>query len=91
MEGVGEAEVRRGLAELERKQLIRPARLSAVEAEAEWPAWPGCPPPAGSESPTSGEATHGRRRQDCQDDHDLASGLEDIVRASVPALLSRCA
>ena len=40
MEGVSEEEeVRRGLAQLERKELIRAARLSAVEDEAEYSFW----------------------------------------------------
>jgi hypothetical protein len=39
MEGSAEDEVRRGLAELERKELIRAVRLSAVEDEAEYSFW----------------------------------------------------
>ena len=39
MEGVGRDEVGRGLAELERKELIRAARRSAVEDEAEFSFW----------------------------------------------------
>jgi tetratricopeptide (TPR) repeat protein len=39
MEGAGEAGVRGGLAQLERKELIRAARRSAVEDEAEYSFW----------------------------------------------------
>ncbi|HET7517248.1 MAG TPA: AAA family ATPase, partial [Actinomycetes bacterium] len=39
MEDVGEEEVRRGLAQLERKELIRAVRQSAVEEEAEYSFW----------------------------------------------------
>jgi tetratricopeptide (TPR) repeat protein len=39
MEGVGEEEVRRGLEQLERKELIRAAGRSAVEDEAEYSFW----------------------------------------------------
>ena len=39
MDGLGEEEVRHGLARLERKELIRAARLSAVEDEAEYSFW----------------------------------------------------
>ena len=39
MEGMGEEEVRRGLAQLERRELIRAARLSAVEDESEHSFW----------------------------------------------------
>jgi tetratricopeptide (TPR) repeat protein len=41
MGSVGEEEVRRGLAQLERKELIRLARRSAVEDEAEYTFWHG--------------------------------------------------
>jgi class 3 adenylate cyclase/tetratricopeptide (TPR) repeat protein len=39
MDGVGEEELRRGLAQLERKELIRAVRLSAVEGELEYSFW----------------------------------------------------
>ena len=39
MGSASEAEVRAGLAQLERKELIRAARLSAVENEAEYSFW----------------------------------------------------
>ena len=41
MGSVGEEEVRGGLAQLERKELIRPARRSAVEDEPEYTFWHG--------------------------------------------------
>jgi class 3 adenylate cyclase/tetratricopeptide (TPR) repeat protein len=41
MGGVSEEEVRPGLAQLERKELVRAARLSAVEGETEYSFWHG--------------------------------------------------
>jgi tetratricopeptide (TPR) repeat protein len=41
MGGGGQEEVRVGLAQLQRKELIRPARLSAVEGELEYSFWHG--------------------------------------------------